>query len=195
MPDLRRHWFFILLSLAERDRHGSGIVRDVLDLTGGELRLWPVTLYGSLDELRENGWIRELGAAPEPDEDRGHRRWFRITPQGRRALLAEMERMRSLVAFAQRFASFPRTCASATAPRSKPCSPMSPRWPARAVCRATWLSSSQRCGTSCAEHPTNTGGGVAVVATRIPRCARSLPTCGLPSGPSVDSRGPRPSSS
>ena len=52
--DMRRHWFFILLSLAERDRHGSGIVRDVLELTGGELRLWPVTLYGSLDELREN---------------------------------------------------------------------------------------------------------------------------------------------
>jgi DNA-binding PadR family transcriptional regulator len=102
MPDMRRHWFFILLSLAERDRHGSGIVRDVLELTGGELRLWPVTLYGSLDELRENGWIRELGEAPEPDEDRGHRRWFRITPQGRRALVAEMERMRSLVAVAQR---------------------------------------------------------------------------------------------
>src|SRR6478609_5417716 len=106
MPDLRRHWFFILLSLAERNRHGSGIVRDVLDLTGGELRLWPVTLYGSLDELRENGWIRELGAAPEPDEDRGHRRWFRITPQGRRALLAEMERMRSLVAVALRRAPY-----------------------------------------------------------------------------------------
>jgi DNA-binding PadR family transcriptional regulator len=103
MPaDLRRHWFFILLSLAERDRHGSGIVRDVLDLTGGELRLWPVTLYGSLDELREHGWIRELDAAPERGEDRGHRRWFRITPQGRRALAAEMERMQSLVAVAQR---------------------------------------------------------------------------------------------
>src|SRR5262245_44485465 len=63
MPDMRRPWFFILLSLAQRDRHGSGIVRDVLDLTSGELRLWPVTLYGSLDELRENGWIREVDAA------------------------------------------------------------------------------------------------------------------------------------
>ena len=100
--DMRRHWFFILLSLAERDRHGSGIVRDVLDLTAGELRLWPVTLYGSLDELRENGWIRELDAAPDRNEDRGHRRWFRITPQGRRALVAEMGRMQSLVTVAQR---------------------------------------------------------------------------------------------
>jgi DNA-binding PadR family transcriptional regulator len=102
MSDMRRHWFFILLSLAERDRHGSGIVRDVLELTGGELRLWPVTLYGSLDELRENSWIRELDQAPERGEDRGHRRWFRITPQGRRALVAEMQHMQSLVAVAQR---------------------------------------------------------------------------------------------
>ena len=99
---MKRHWFFILLSLADRDRHGSGIVRDVLELTSGELRLWPVTLYGSLDELRENSWIRELDSAPASDEDRGHRRWFRITPQGRRALVAEIERMQSLVTVAQR---------------------------------------------------------------------------------------------
>jgi DNA-binding PadR family transcriptional regulator len=99
---MKRHWFFILLSLAERDRHGSGIVRDVLDLTGGDLRLWPVTLYGSLDELRENSWIRELGAAPVEDEDRGHRRWFRITPQGRRALTAEIDRMQTVVTVAKR---------------------------------------------------------------------------------------------
>ena len=93
---MKRHGFFILLSLAERDRHGSGIVRDVLDLTGGDLRLWPVTLYGSLDELRENSWIRELDSAPVQDEDRGHRRWFRITPQGRRALTAEIDRMQTV---------------------------------------------------------------------------------------------------
>ena len=103
MPtDLKRHWFFILLSLADHDRHGSGIVRDVLDLTAGELRLWPVTLYGSLDELRQAGWIREIESAPDPDEDRGHRRWFRITPQGRRALQVEIERMTALVSVAQR---------------------------------------------------------------------------------------------
>ena len=99
---MRRHWFFILLSLADRDRHGSGIVRDVLDLTGGELRLWPVTLYGSLDELRESSWIRELASGPDEEENRGHRRWFRITPQGRRALAAEIERMNALVTGAQR---------------------------------------------------------------------------------------------
>lgn len=98
---MRRHWFYILLSLAERDRHGSGIVRDVLALTGGELTLWPVTLYGSLEELREHSWIRELESPPDDAADRGHRRWFRITPQGRRALAAELDRMERLVRVAQ----------------------------------------------------------------------------------------------
>jgi DNA-binding PadR family transcriptional regulator len=101
-PDMRRHWFYILLSLAERDRHGSGIVRDVLALTDGELRLWPVTLYGSLDELREHSWIRELDAPPPDADDRGHRRWFRITAQGRRALATELERMQRVVTMAER---------------------------------------------------------------------------------------------
>ena len=91
---MRRHWFFILLSLAERDRHGSGVMRDVLELTDGELKLWPVTLYGSLDELRERGWIRALDGAPAAaEDDSARKRWFRITPAGRRALTAEVSRL------------------------------------------------------------------------------------------------------
>ncbi len=99
---MRRHWFFILLSLADRERHGSGIMRDVLELTEGELRLWPVTLYGSLDELAEKGWIRVLASPPaSADDDSARKRWFRITPQGRRALLAEVGRMQSTVRVAR----------------------------------------------------------------------------------------------
>src|SRR5437762_14169022 len=95
---MRRHWFFILLSLAERDRHGSGVMRDVLELTDGELKLWPVTLYGSLDELAEHGWIRALDTAPTGAEDTSARqRWYRITSAGRTALTAEVSRMKSTV--------------------------------------------------------------------------------------------------
>ena len=95
---MRRHWFFILLSLAERDRHGSGVMRDVLELTDGELKLWPVTLYGSLDELRDHGWIRALDSPPADAEDESaRRRWFRITPAGRRALAAEVARLDATV--------------------------------------------------------------------------------------------------
>lgn len=100
---MRRHWFFILLSLAESDRHGSGVMRDVLELTDGELKLWPVTLYGSLDELRERGWIRALDAPPaSAEDDSARKRWFRITAAGRRALTAEVARLDATVRVATR---------------------------------------------------------------------------------------------
>ena len=100
---MRRHWFFILLSLAERDRHGSGVMRDVLELTSGELKLWPVTLYGSLDELAEQGWIKALDNPPaDADDDSARKRWFRITAAGRRALAAEVARLESTLRVANR---------------------------------------------------------------------------------------------
>lgn len=100
---MRRHWFYILLSLAERDRHGSGIMRDVLELTDGELKLWPVTLYGTLDELHEQGLIRALDAPPpDAEDDSARKRWFRITAAGRRALAAEVARLQVTVQIAHR---------------------------------------------------------------------------------------------
>ncbi len=99
---MRRQWFYILLSLAERDRHGSAVMRDVVELTDGELKLWPVTLYGSLDELREQGLIRELDRAPEDADKGGHKRWFRITAAGRRALSAEARRLEAIARVANR---------------------------------------------------------------------------------------------
>lgn len=94
---MKRHWFYILLSLASRERHGSEIARDVLALTDGALRLWPVTLYGSLDELREAGWIVEV---EDPERPRGaseRQRIYRMTEGGRRALAAETRRLGEIV--------------------------------------------------------------------------------------------------
>jgi DNA-binding PadR family transcriptional regulator len=54
---LKPAWLHILIALGERDMHGSGIVRAVLEQTGGTLRLWPATLYGALDELAQDGLI------------------------------------------------------------------------------------------------------------------------------------------
>lgn len=99
---MRRNWFYILLSLAAQDRHGSGIMRDVLELTDGDLKLWPVTLYGSLDELVEEGWIKALETAPTSAPDKSDRlRWFHITAEGRRALAAEVQRMNATVRVAE----------------------------------------------------------------------------------------------
>ena len=99
---MRRNWFYILLSLAAHDRHGSGIMRDVLELTDGELKLWPVTLYGSLDELVEEGFIKALDAPPSTsDETSARLRWFHITAAGRRALASEVARMNATVRVAE----------------------------------------------------------------------------------------------
>jgi DNA-binding PadR family transcriptional regulator len=95
---MKKNWFFILLSLANGDRHGLAIMRDVLDLTEGAVRLWPATLYGSLDELEAEGWITELAEArARPKGESERKRYFRITEAGRRALGEETERMAVLV--------------------------------------------------------------------------------------------------
>ena len=61
---LKTTWFHILLSLAGADQHGYGIMQEVLDRTGGKVRLWPATLYGSLKQLIEAGLIEESGDRP-----------------------------------------------------------------------------------------------------------------------------------
>jgi hypothetical protein len=45
---LEPHWFQILLALADRDLHGLAIMNDVLERTGGRMRLWPGMLYRAL---------------------------------------------------------------------------------------------------------------------------------------------------
>jgi len=97
---VKPHWFHILLALADEPRHGSGIMRDVLELTDGELRLWPATLYGSLEDLRELGWIDELDETPAGESDR--KRYYRITDAGRATLEREAERLAELAELARR---------------------------------------------------------------------------------------------
>jgi DNA-binding PadR family transcriptional regulator len=101
---MRRHIFYMLLSLAERDRHGSAIMRDVLALTDDQLTLWPAKLYGALDELCQEGWIRVMPGPPAGKEhsEGGHKKWFRITASGRRALAREVAALDGVVRTAQR---------------------------------------------------------------------------------------------
>jgi DNA-binding PadR family transcriptional regulator len=89
---VKKPWFFILLSLTARDRYGSDIQEDVRSLSDGDVRLWPATLYGSLEELVERGWIRELDADEAPDGGANRSRWYTIESDGREALRAEVER-------------------------------------------------------------------------------------------------------
>ena len=94
---LKPHWFHVLLSLDGQDQHGYGIMQEVLDRTGGKVRLWPATLYGTLKRLMDEGLIDESGARPAREADDARRRYYRLTPFGRRVLAAESDRLEDLV--------------------------------------------------------------------------------------------------
>ncbi len=91
--------FHILVALAERDQHGYGIMLDVADRTGGKLRLSAGTLYGSIKRLLEQGLIIELNEKQRPraDQDDERRRYYRLTPLGRKTAKEEVKRMETLI--------------------------------------------------------------------------------------------------
>jgi DNA-binding PadR family transcriptional regulator len=94
---LKTNWFHILLSLLGTEQHGYGVMQDVLERTGGKVRLWPATLYGSLKRLIREGLIVESGGRPTPELDDARRRYYKLTPLGLRVLDLETERLKALV--------------------------------------------------------------------------------------------------
>ena len=86
--------FAILLALNEQDRHGYGIMKLVNQQLRRRALLGPGTLYRTLKELREDGLI-DYASAPADADSR--RRYYRITPQGRRAAQLEATRMAAWV--------------------------------------------------------------------------------------------------
>ena len=91
----------ILLALADGERHGYGIMREVEGRTGGETRLGPGTLYGSIKRMLADGLIEESDERPDPALDDQRRRYYRITDFGRRVAGAEAERLAGLVSTAR----------------------------------------------------------------------------------------------
>jgi DNA-binding PadR family transcriptional regulator len=93
--------FHILLAVAEDDRHGYAIIRDVAARTGGELKLSAGTLYRSIQRLLEQGLLKETRERPSPEEDDERRRYYRITTFGTTVARAEARRLTQLVKFAR----------------------------------------------------------------------------------------------
>jgi DNA-binding PadR family transcriptional regulator len=87
----------ILLSLADEERHGYGIMREVEGRTGGEMRLGPGTLYGSIKRMLGDGLIEESDERPDPELDDSRRRYYRITDFGRKVAGVEAARLERLV--------------------------------------------------------------------------------------------------
>jgi DNA-binding PadR family transcriptional regulator len=98
---LHQNWFHILLSLVGREQHGYGIMQEVIERTNGAVKLWPATLYGSLKRLISGGLIEESEERPAPELDDARRRYYKLTPLGRRTLELECERLEGMVRMAQ----------------------------------------------------------------------------------------------
>ena len=101
--------FHILIALADRERHGYAIMQDVAARTDGTLRIGPGTLYGSIKRMLHDGLIEELDERPDPDKDDVRRRYYRMTPLGRRVAIEETARLAKLVRQARATGLAPKT--------------------------------------------------------------------------------------
>jgi len=85
--------FYILLCLQEPN-HGYGIVQRVEQMTEGEIRLSPGTMYGSLSKMEKDGVIKFI-----KEEDK--RKIYEITELGLEILNIELNRIKRLYKITQ----------------------------------------------------------------------------------------------
>jgi DNA-binding PadR family transcriptional regulator len=93
--------FHILLSLADEDLHGYGIMRQVEDQTGGRIRLGPGTLYSSIQSLLEEKFIEEVDLGENTKLGQERRRYYRLSSAGRKLARSEAERLADLLRVAR----------------------------------------------------------------------------------------------
>jgi len=101
--------FHILLALGAGVAHGYAIGKDVEARSGGRLDPTTGALYQALKRLREDGLIRAAAAEPGADS---RRRYFELTPVGRRAAEREAARLDALVTAARERKLYPRRAVS-----------------------------------------------------------------------------------
>ncbi|MEP6763504.1 MAG: PadR family transcriptional regulator [Gemmatimonadaceae bacterium] len=91
----------ILLVLADGERHGYAIAQEVEAISDGQVRMGPGTLYGSILRMTESELLEEVTTRRKEDGDE-RRRYYRITPFGKRVLTRELERLNAVVNVARR---------------------------------------------------------------------------------------------
>lgn len=103
----------IMLALAdgrrEQDdgvgRHGYAVAQEVEDMTEGQIRMGPGTLYGSIQRMLTTGLIEEIARSKTPRvpaaEEDERRRYYRLSPLGRRVLQLELSRLARVVVLAR----------------------------------------------------------------------------------------------
>jgi DNA-binding PadR family transcriptional regulator len=93
--------FHILLALADGEKHGYAIMKDVEAQTDGQMKMGPGTLYGSIKRMLAAGLIEESGQRPDPAMDDERRRYYRLSGLGVNVVNAESQRLAELVKVAR----------------------------------------------------------------------------------------------
>ena len=99
----------ILLALADGDKHGYAIIKEVRRRTDGEVELGASSLYAVLKRLLSDRLVIETDERPDPAVDDERRRYYRLAPLGRAAMLAELQRLESILLQARAKRLVPRT--------------------------------------------------------------------------------------
>jgi DNA-binding PadR family transcriptional regulator len=93
--------FYILFALADGDKHGYEIAKQVAEDSQGRVRMGTGTLYGSIKRMLADGLIEETEQRPAPELDDERRRYYGLNEQGQHALRAELHRYARVVAVAR----------------------------------------------------------------------------------------------
>lgn len=104
--------FYILLALADGEKHGYAIMQEVESATEGAVTMGPGTLYGSIKRMLKADLIQESDERPDPELDDARRRYYELTAYGRRVLQAEAQRLADTVRVARRKNVLGRVAAS-----------------------------------------------------------------------------------
>jgi DNA-binding PadR family transcriptional regulator len=85
--------FQVLIAVADGEKHGYAIIKEVARRTGGKIKLGAGTLYAIIRRFESEGVIEESAERPDPALDDERRRYYRLTKFGREVAVAEATRM------------------------------------------------------------------------------------------------------
>jgi DNA-binding PadR family transcriptional regulator len=97
--DLRPASYFVLASLLDGPLHGYAIAARAAELSGGDVRLTAGTLYGALERMAGRGLVQ---IDREETVEGRLRRYYRLSDQGREAVVAEADRLAAAAKVVQR---------------------------------------------------------------------------------------------
>jgi DNA-binding PadR family transcriptional regulator len=101
--------FEVLIALADGEKHGYAIIKEVSRRTGGHVVLSAGTLYTIIRRFAEGGVIQETEERPDPALDDERRRYYQLTEFGRAVARAEAGRMETALRMARSKQLIPRT--------------------------------------------------------------------------------------